>query len=638
MCGIAGKVYLGSGTVNSSDLKKMASNIAHRGPDDQGIYISQDKTVGLVNRRLAIIDLTLTGHQPMGLKNRYRITFNGEIYNFQTERKKMEKEGYRFESGTDTEIILALYDKYQKGCLKYLRGMFAFAIFDEKEKTLFLARDRIGKKPLKYYWDGNVFIFASELKAFLDQKEIHTAPDWLAIHHYLTYGYVPPPQTGFEKIYKLEPGNYLWLDIKRKKFENKSYWKPDFSEKLHLSEGEWCERIIAELNEATKLRMIADVPIGAFLSGGVDSSSVVAIMACLSANPVKTFTIGFKDQKDDERPHAERIAKLFHTDHQTLIAEPESIEDLLPKLVYHYEEPYADSSAVATYMVSKLAKKYVSVILNGDGGDENFAGYDRYCRLKRDTLIDKFGYLIKPIGLPLSNFLSSSTNSKFWKKGYKFLKNSELPLAYRFATYNCYFKNEDKERLYLVPSTEKPLRAAKRPPRWISNSYELMRKKFEESQAADPRDQALYADLSMYFPEMLLTKVDIASMAVSLEARSPFLDHKMIELAAKIPFNLKVKGFCQHKYILKKAVEELIPKENIYRPKIGFTIPLHRWFTGKLNSYATGKLLTKKGTVRKYLNEDYIRGMLETHSKQTDFGPKLWSLLTLELWFKKFFN
>lgn len=628
MCGIAGKVYLDGGEVKQRDLKTMAEKIAHRGPDDEGIFISSDRKVGLANRRLAIVDLTARGHQPMFYKNRYVITYNGEIYNFQEERERLKKEGYLFKSNTDTEVVLALYDKYRENCLKYFNGMYAFAILDTKENVLFLARDRLGKKPLKYYFKNGVFIFASELKAIITQKEVNSTPNWQDINDYLTFGYVPAPNTGFEDIKKLEPGHYLVIDLKNKKMKKIKFWAPDFTQKLNLSENEWCERILTRLEEATKLRMISDVPIGAFLSGGVDSSGVVAGMARISDKPIKTFTIGFKNQKDDERLYAQRVAKLYNTDHKTLIAEPESIEELLPKLVYYYEEPYADSSSIITYMVCKMAKKYVAVVLTGDGGDENFAGYDnRVQRLQRDVIFDKYQWLIRPLGIPLSSYLSEKTHNPIAIRINKFLEKSKRDLADRYITYNCFFTNEDKRLLYSDEFTKTTEGI---------DSYEIGRKMFALSKTPDKKDQALFFDMKHWLPDSQLTKVDIASMAVSLEARSPFLDYKMVELACKIPFRLKVKNG-ESKYILKKALEKIVPKENLYRRKMGFTIPLSAWFTESLNSYTKSILLNKNAKISEYFKQEVIKKMLEKHSEENDFGPKLWALLTLELWLRKYF-
>lgn len=656
MCGIAGKIYWEKGGNSQKDLFLMAKKIAYRGPDDEGIYINEEKTVGLVNLRLAIQDLSPKGHMPMSFKDKYVITFNGEIYNFGQQRKYLERDGYKFRSHSDTEVILALYDKYGVKCLEHLRGMFAFAIYDRVHQTVFLARDRIGKKPLKYFMDSNVFIFASELKAILTQKDVTAAPDFLAIHHYLTYGYTPAPLTGFEGIQKLEPGHYMILDLTKNTVSKKKYWEPDFTAKLDLSEKEWCKRIVRELEDSTKIRMIADVPVGAFLSGGVDSSAVVAMMARNSKKAVKTFTIAFKEEEYNETEYAQNIADMYKTEHVVLEANPEDVE-LLPQLAYQYEEPFADASAVVTYMVSKLAREYVTVILNGDGGDENFAGYDRYSRLKRDVIVDSLWW-----AHPFMHFAAHhiESDNPVLGKIDRFLEKAKLPLADRFVTYNSYFKNEDKEKLYSNYLTNvltsrhaglDPVSAsfAGMGQRQIAdqvrndeltNSYSIYRDKFNSSHALDACDQALYADLTTYLPDDLLTKVDIASMANSLEARSPLLDHQMIELACKIDFDLKVKGYgknTQYKYIFKKALEGIVPNENLYRPKKGFSIPLSKWFSGSLNKYAESVLLAKNAYTKKMFNQQEVKRMLKAHSEETDFGPQLWSLLTLELWFKAYF-
>jgi asparagine synthase (glutamine-hydrolysing) len=641
MCGIAGKIYWENGFNTESDLLKMQKAIAYRGPDDHGIFINEDKAVGFVNLRLAIQDLTPLGHMPMNYKNRYTITYNGEIYNFKEQRKRLEKEGYKFRSHSDTEVILALYDKYKEKCLQYLRGMFAFAIYDHELQTVFIARDRIGKKPVKYFMDNKVFIFASELKSILTQKEVEKEPDFLAINDYLTYGYIPSPKTGFLGIQKLEPGHYLLINLIRNEVTKKKYWEPDFSAKLELSEKEWCKRIVDGLEESVKLRMISDVPVGAFLSGGVDSSAVVAMMARISKNPIKTFTIAFKEPEFNETEYAQNIVDRYKTDHTILEANPEDIE-LLPFLAKQFEEPFADASSVVTYMVSKLAREHVTVILNGDGGDELFAGYDRYIRLKRDAAIDEAKW-----AHPFMHFGAKHIDSKnkWLNQVDRFLEKAKLPLADRFVTYNSYFTNEQKKKLLdrrgnplWLPSDDQKGQAQGQPIQ--PDSYQLYRSKFSQSNAIDPRDAALYADLTTYLPDDLLVKVDIASMANSLEARSPILDHQFVELAAKMDFDLKVRGYGKNaelKYIFKKALEPIVPKENLYRPKRGFSIPLSKWFSGDLNKYTKSILLNKNAKTKDLLNQSEIKRMLEAHSEETDFGPQLWSLLTLELWSQAYF-
>ena len=618
MCGIAGKVYFNKGrNIASADVKLMTDAIAYRGPDDEGIFISEDKRVGLGNRRLAVIDLSKKAHQPMTYLNRYTITYNGEVYNFQEEREKLEKLGYKFTSNSDTEVILALYDKYKNHCLDHLRGMYAFAIYDQHKQSLFLARDRIGVKPLKYFLNEDCLIFASELKAILTQKEITREVDYKAIQMYLTFGYVPAPLTGFAGIKKLEPGHFLFINLKRKTAEKKRYWEPEFQEKLNLTESEWSDKILSTLTEATRLRMIADVPIGAFLSGGVDSSAIVAAMAAVSDKPIKTFTVKFFGTKFTEEKYAGKIAKIYKTDHHEILAKPSSVE-ILPMLAHQYEEPYADASSVVTYMVSKMARKYVTVILNGDGADEEFCGYpNRYFRLKRDVNFDKYFKIIRPLAsLPLD------------KKVKKFLEKSKLPIYKRFASYNqCFDFDEIKKhargKLHSINSKFDP--------------YLYLEKVFKSFKGYDLKDAGMKYDLTYYLPDDLLTKVDIASMAVSLEARSPFLDREMLELSCKIPFNLKVKNG-ETKYILKRALEKIVPKENLYRPKMGFSVPLEEWFKEKLNKYAQKVLLSKGSFVSKIMDTDRIKRVLNISGSREDFGPRIWALMSLELWHQSFFQ
>lgn len=600
MCGIAGKISFNSRTIVTKDLQNMSKQISHRGPDDEGIFISPNRKVGLVNRRLAIIDLSSSGHQPMTYKDLV-ITFNGEIYNYQALRQKLVSEGVRFHSHTDTEIILALYARHGPGCLKYLRGMFALAIYDRKRHQVFLARDRLGKKPLKYFQGENCFIFASELKALLTQSEIHREVDFTAINYYLTLGYCPAPLTGFKNIYKLEPGHYLLVDLKTEKVTKKKYWQLDYSDKLDLSETEWSAKILQELNEATRLRMIADVPIGVFLSGGIDSSIVTALMAQNSSTPIKTFTIGFWEARYDESKYAKVVSKTFHTDHTVLKVSPQSV-DILPQLAASYEEPFADSSAVVTYLVSKLASQKVKVILNGDGGDENFAGYLRHVKLARDYWLDH--HKVIPFTAKALGFLHPRLK--------KFGLHQQMDIRSRYLDYNSFFPSDDK-------------------------TYKLWLEKCRSAQVADERNQIMYADLAYYFPDDLLAKVDIASMSVGLEARSPFTDHKVVELAAKIPYDLKVKNG-QTKYILRSVARKLIPNLNIDRPKMGFTIPLSSWFTGELNKYARSILLSPKSLVMQLFDKSQVEQMLNSHSEKNDFGPRLWLLLTLQLWWLNHFK
>lgn len=629
MCGISGKIFFNGSSVSQQDILAMNEKIKHRGPDDGGVYISPDKKVGLGHRRLSIIDLSPLGHQPMNYLDRYWIVFNGEIYNFQEKREMLQREGYSFKSKTDTEVILALYDKFGKKCLEHLRGMFAFAIYDEKEKTIFCARDRVGKKPFKYYLDDNVFIFASELKAILTQKEYHKEPDYIAIHHYLTLQYCPAPMTGFKDIKKLEPAHFLFIDLRTRKIEKERYWKLDYSKKLNLSEDEWKKIIMEKLEECVKLRMLSDVPLGAFLSGGIDSSAVVGIMSKLSDKPVKTFSIGFEEEKYNELPYARMIADKFKTDHKEFIIKPNAIE-ILPMLVKQYEEPYADSSALPTYYVSKMTREYVTVALNGDGGDENFAGYPWYSIQKFVNFYENFSFIHNLFIAPICNTLDKNFKNDFLEKLNRFAKTLSQENSKRYLSYICYFTNKMKGELYATDFKNRVLG---------KDSFNILKSKFNESFTSNRLDQALYVDINSYLPDDLLAKVDIASMMVALEGRSPFLDHEMMELTAKIPAELKLKSMNNKKYILKKTLEELVPREILYRPKRGFQVPIEAWFKNDLRQYLISKLISEKLKNRNIFKEEYIKEIicLQT-SDRINYSKHLWALLTLELWFEEYFD
>lgn len=629
MCGIIGKIYFSENTVSEQAILTMNEKITHRGPDDGGIYISPDQKVGMGHRRLSIIDLSPLGHQPMNYLDRYWIVFNGEVYNFQEKRAMLEKEGCVFKSHSDTEVILALYAKFGKKCLEHLRGMFAFAIYDEQEKTIFCARDRVGKKPFKYYLDDNVFMFASELKAILTQPEYKKEPDYVAIHHYLTLQYCPAPLTGFKDLKKLEPAHYLFVDLKTKKVEKERYWKLDYSRKLDLSEKEWKKRIMEKLEESVKLRMIADVPLGAFLSGGIDSSAIVALMSKNSAKPVKTFSIGFKEEKYNELKYAKIVAEKFKTDHTEFIVEPHAIE-LLPMLVKQYEEPYADSSALPTYYVSKMTRDFVTVALNGDGGDENFGGYGRYSVQKFGMWYDKIMPIHKLIILPISNFLAKNIGNTFFDRIYRFSKTLSDNYTRRYVSYICYFTNEMKNKIYTDKFKKKMVGI---------DSYDIIASRFIESDAKDKMDQCLYADFSTYLPDDLMVKVDIDSMTVALEGRSPFLDHEFLELTAQIPFKLKIKGWNNKKYILKEALRGLVPNEVMFRPKMGFGVPIDVWFRGELKNYAYATLLSPRAIDRGIFKKEAVKELLDTHNTtRISYAYHIWALITLELWFQEYFD
>ena len=621
MCGFVGKLNFNQKKVSRGLIQRMNKKIAHRGPDDEGIYI--DRNIGLGHQRLSIIDLSPAAHQPMFSEDKsVVIVFNGEIYNFQELRLKLEKRGHKFKSRSDTEVVIHLYEDYGEDCLKYLRGPFAFAIWDKKNKKLFLARDRIGKKPLKYYLTDKFIIFASELKAILEDPEVKKEPDFEAIYHYLSFQYVPAPQTGFKNINKLPPAHYLICQNGKVKI--RKYWEIDFSQKENFSEEEWSLKIMDKLKESVKIRMISDVPLGALLSGGIDSSTIVGLMSQLSNQPVKTFSIGFKEAAFNELPYARKISKKFKTDHTEFIVKPKAAE-ILPKLVYLYEEPYADSSALPTYYVSEQAKKYVTVALNGDGGDENFAGYTLY---NAWLLANKIPSFLRKI-LKKTSFLGKFFPDPTLKHRFYTLLDSfsdQKPKMYFDFFSSTYFTEKKKLKLFTKDFKKTN----------FSSSYKKAKEYF--NQDLDLLDQVLDFGIKTYLPEDLLVKVDIASMANALEGRSPLLDHEFLELTAKIPSSLKIKNN-QNKYIFKKALRDFLPSEILFKRKQGFSIPIDKWIREDLDKFAKGIVLSKKAIKRNIFKHEKLKKIFSEHkAKEFNHGARIWTLLWLELWFKEYFD
>src|SRR5262245_51961202 len=535
MCGIAGIVSETGGSFESR-LRPMIDAQAHRGPDDWGVW--SDERCALGHRRLSIIDLSEAGRQPMSnARGDIQITFNGEIYNFQQLRRELESHGHRFRTRTDTEAIIYAYEQWGVECLAKLRGMFAFGVWDRRRRRLFLARDRAGKKPLFYAQFGDRFLFASELQGLLAGKDVPREVDPQAIDSYLSYGYVPAPGAAFKGVYKLPPAHYLALDLKRTGFEKRieRYWSLDYGPKLRISEEEACEALREKMTEAVRLRMISDVPLGAFLSGGVDSSVVVGLMARLSGAKIKTFSIGFSEAAYDETAHARRIAERWGTDHHEFIVEPDALS-ILPKLVRRYGEPYADSSAIPTFYVAQMTHRQVTVALNGDGGDESFAGYERYLA---NHLAERMRSIpgAAMAARALSHVIPDSIDQKSRApRAQRFLAVGSLPMAERYPRWLKTFQDEAKPRLYSMDfsgllnghgaGSLKALFDGSTPPNSPSH----------------PIDAAMAVDIASYLPYDLLVKVDITSMANSLEARSPFLDHEVLEFAARTPHGTKLRG------------------------------------------------------------------------------------------------
>lgn len=622
MCGIAGKIYFSPDrTVSADTIKKMTDRLAHRGPDDAGIFVNGQ--IGLGHRRLSIIDLSSAGHQPMAdADNQITIIYNGEIYNFLELRKELEADGIKFKSKTDTEVIINLYKKYGVDCLQYLRGMFAFAIWDSAKQQLFLARDPLGKKPLKYFHDQNCFIFASELKAILTNDEVKAEPDWSAIDEYLTYKYVPCPKTGFNNIHKLPPASYMTVTAEGN-ITIKKYWQLDYSHKPDWSEDEWQAKVTAKLIEATKLRLISDVPLGLHLSSGIDSSLITAIITKDLGLRPKTFTIGFAEAEYDERPLAKLIAKRYRTHHQELIIEPHTIE-LLPQLAYHYEEPYADASALPTWYLSQLTKQYAGVAINGDGGDENFAGYARYDAAKLHSWLKAIP--AKKTWQSLGTHLHQQTKKKV------FAKIARLLDSYADDPYDFYLNIIQ----YFTPAEKKLLLNNSENiagSRWHSYSHDY----FKNAQELNWLDRLLYVGINSHLPDDLLVKTDIASMSHGLELRSPFLDKQLLELTAQMPANLKMRGH-NKKYLLKKIAANYLPPEIINQPKKYFNIPLDHWFRGDLKKYIADNITDPK-FLNYGFNKNFILSLIQDHtSGKKNYENQLWSLLMLRLWFKQWFE
>lgn len=627
MCGITGFVNANGSTVASDVLERMNTAIIHRGPDEDGFYVKEN--VGLAMRRLSIIDLA-SGQQPIHNADKTKwLVFNGEIYNYQSLREDLIARGHVLYTKSDTEAVLHLYDEFGADCLQYLRGMFAFAIWDEREKSLFLARDRVGKKPLLYSHQANGdLIFGSEFQALLQHPSISREVDCEAIDSYMSYLCVPAPQTAFKQIRKLEPGH--WLTWKAGEISTQRYWLPDFSKKIKISEEEAIEETTRILRESTKLRMISEVPLGAFLSGGVDSSTVVALMAEASSTPVKTFSIGFEEQDFSELKYARRVAEHVGAEYHEFIVRPNALE-ILPTLVEHYGEPYADSSAIPTYYVSKETRKHVTVALNGDGGDESFAGYERYMAMEVAEFYRRIPRVLRAalIEGPV-NLLPTSE-----------LKKTRVRDVQRFITSANETRND---RYFRWMSTFKP---ALKPELYTSDFAhavadqdvsEFLDRWFDRANGSGILDATLLTDQMTYLPNDLLVKVDIASMANSLEARSPFLDHHLIEFAASLPESLKMSRF-RTKSLLKKVAARLVPREVIYRRKMGFGVPVGRWLRGEMKDFLRDVLLSEKALSRGVIRGTKIRQYVDEHiDGKFDHSFQVWTLLMLELWFQRFID
>lgn len=627
MCGICGIYnFKNNNPINADLLLQMCEVLKHRGPDDQGIW-SRNK-IGLGHRRLSIIDLSSQGHQPMSNENgAIWIVFNGEIYNFLEIRENLIKRGHKFKSNTDTEVIIHLYEEKGNNCVNDLRGMFAFAIWDEKNKKMLLARDRIGKKPLYYMVDNRRLIFASEIKSILQDETVKKEIDFEALDDFLTFQCILAPKTIFKGIKKLLPGHILVCTPE--KIETKEYWDLSFSKLNNKKEEYYIERLSELLNDAVKCRLISDVPLGAFLSGGIDSSSIVALMSEILGRSVITSSIGFKEQKFNELEFSRSVANQFNTKHYEHIVNPNALE-VLRKLIWHFDEPFADSSAIPTYYVSKMTREHVTVALSGDGGDEVFAGYRRYYydRLENQLRIVP-EFLRKYLIGSLAKVYPKADRLPQFLRGKTFLTNLSLSPERGYMNTRSTFKYEMKDRLY-SEDIKKRL--------GDYDSFSILDYYFKKADTDDSLSRIQYVDIKTYLADDILTKVDRMSMANSLEVRCPLLDHKLLEFAATIPSDLKLKGKIS-KYIFKKCMKEKISKEVFTRKKWGFVVPIGYWFRNNIKEMVEEILFDSKTQMGEYFNPTYIRRMWNDHlSGKRDYSANLWCLLIFELWHRNYID
>ncbi|MBI4422164.1 MAG: asparagine synthase (glutamine-hydrolyzing) [Elusimicrobia bacterium] len=627
MCGICGVVDQQPGRIDREALGRANGLIRHRGPDDEGFFV--DDHAGLAMRRLSIIDLS-GGHQPISNPDETAwIVFNGELYNFQQLRPELEKAGYPFKTRTDTEVVLALYERLGLDFVTRLRGMFAFAIWDKRRKRLLLVRDRIGKKPLVYWHGGGRLAFASELRCLFElgaPQEVFPK----AIDLFLSLQYIPSPLTVYKDVRKLPPAHLLVCEKGQVRVER--YWDLPVGQPPVTEEPAEAETLVRDkLTEAVKLRMISDVPLGAFLSGGIDSSIVVAIMSRLSAKPVKTFSIGFDEEEFSELSYARAVAEMYGTDHREFVVRAE-MADVLPKLAWHYGEPYADASALPSYYVARETRKFVTVALNGDGGDENFAGYVRYFAMKAARLWDALPGPLRKLAAASASRLPerNAPYSLAWRAKRFITSVAFADLPARHLKMLCYFSDQDKQGLYgkdmlarLGVGSESELTAA----------YQYLESAFARANGSDFVNKLLYADTVTYLPECLMAKMDIATMANSLEGRSPFLDHELMELVFRLPGDWKLRGLRGHKWILKRAFRDYLPPAIRKRGKMGFGVPLGPWFRGQLRDYWEERVLGSRALGRGYFEEKTLRRLWDEHQTgRRDHGYRLWALLMLELW------
>ena len=622
MCGIAGIASANEALrTDEETIHRMCEKIVHRGPDDEGIHVKGG--IGLGMRRLSIIDLS-GGHQPVFNEDRtVWVVFNGEIYNFPELRPELEKKGHRFYTRTDTEVIVHLYEEYGAACVQKLRGMFAFALYDDRCRRLLLARDRLGKKPLHYALVGDRLLFGSEIKSILAIAPELAKIDYQALLQYLYFGYILAPLTAFAEIKKVPAGHSL--EFEKGHIRLRKYWDlPELGTYQPASEESCLEEMQRLLDEAVRIRLISDVPLGALLSGGTDSSIVVALMARANSGPVRTFSIGFRSSDFDETHYARIVAQHFGTDHRELILEPNIIETV-HHLTSSLEEPFGDSSMLPTYYVSRLARQHVAVALSGDGGDELFAGYDRYRIHFQRQIFERIPLWMRDLYRKrVYPYLPREM------RGRKFSYNVSLPWQERYVDGLSFVPAFERDMPLLSPEFREVLTTAQDP-------QDMLRQFFRQAPTEDLLSQMLYVDTKSYLVGDILTKVDRMSMLNSLEVRAPILDHHFVEWAARLSHEWKLRGDKQ-KYILRKLAERLgVPKEVLNRRKQGFALPLVHWIRHELKDLILDVLLERRSLERGYFDERGIRQLLEEHFRaRRDHSGRIWRLLIFELWHRNF--
>jgi asparagine synthase (glutamine-hydrolysing) len=624
MCGICGELRFDGQAPRERDLIAARDRLRHRGPDSDGVYVAPSGRAGLAYRRLRVIDLSANGSQPLPNEDgSVQLVFNGEIYNYRELRRGLVERGHRFRSRTDSEVIVHLYEEKGADCVADLDGMFAFAIWDERRQQLTLARDRAGKKPLFQYRSDRLIAFASEVKAFIGHPDIPIELDADAIPSYFLYGYVPHPATCYRGIEQIEPGGLVTIDAAGAT-KARRYWRleyPRAAEVRPVARAEAASRVRALLTDAVERRLISDVPLGAFLSGGLDSTIVVGLMSRLQTEPVKTFSIGFEgDPAYDETAYARLAATEFRTDHTELRVAPAAV-DLIDTLIWHHDGPFADSSAVPTYLVSRMTRETVTVALTGDGGDEVFAGYERFYAA---LLAERIPGILATLGRAATNALPTPASDRHWlARAARFFRAAELPFDERLAAFTAPFFDQTA----LLHPDLAAGRAPVDPLRHIRGDLEAMR-------GLSPLSRALYANFVSYLPDDLLVKADRCTMASSLEARSPFLDRRLVEYVAALPDDCKLRGR-EGKSILREAFADLVPAPILRRRKMGFGVPLSVWFRRELREYVRDLLLDPNARSRAFVSRPFVERLVGDHASGAAHGGlQLWSLICFERWLR----